>query len=105
MELNLGYKYIQTNASKTFNELLNDHNLKDVTLVDVDNLQVRAHKIILISSSLFFKNIFLRHPHLSPLIYLKDIKYKYLDLIIKFIYTGQCDVEEPELIQFLKVGK
>ena len=40
-----------------------------------------------------------------PLIYLKDIKYKYLDWIEEFIYAEQFDVEEPELVQLLSVGK
>ena len=42
-----------------------------------------------------------RYPHQNPLIYLKDIQYKYLNLIMKFIYIEQCNVEEPDIIQFL----
>ena len=39
------------------------------------------------------------------LIYLKDIQYKFLKLILEFLYTRQCDVEEPELLEFFSVGK
>jgi len=40
------------------------------------------------------------------LIYLEDIKYKYLVWIRQFIYTGQCDgVEETEIEWFLSFGK
>ena len=74
-------------------------------MVTGDDQHVKAHKIILGSSSLFFKNIFQRYPHQNPLIYLKVIKFKYLDLVIEFIYTGKCDVEDPELVKFLSVGK
>ena len=37
--------------------------------------------------------------------YLKDIQYKYLFLIIELIYSGQCDVEELDIVRFLSVGK
>ena len=101
----LGYEYFQTNASKSFQELLNDQYLSDVTLVTGDDRLIRAHKIILCSSSAFFRNILRKYPHQNPLIYLKDIKYRYLDWIIEFMYTGQCDIDERELVQFLSVGK
>ena len=99
MSFNLGYKDFQTNIAKTFNELWNDEDFSDVTLVTGDDQHVRAHKIILGSSSAFFKNIFQKHPHQNPLIYLKDFKHKYLDLVIEFIYTGKCVVEEPEIVK------
>ena len=105
MKFVFGQNDYLTNATQTFQELWNDQDCADVTLATVDDKQVRAHKIILSSGSTFFKNIFGRYPHQNPLIYLKDIQYKYLDLIIEFIYTGQCDVEQTEIVKFLSVGK
>ena len=104
-EAYLGYKHFQKNNSKTFQKLWNDQYYSDVTLVTSDDKHVRAHKIVLSSYSAFFKHVFERYQHQNPLIYLKDIKYKYLDLILEFIYTGQCDVEESEYVWFLLVGK
>ena len=105
MELYLSYEYFQTNAAKTFQGLWNDQNYSDVILATGDDKVVRAHKIILCSNSAFFRNIFDKYPHQNPFIYLKDIKYKYLNWVLEFIYTGKCDVEEPELVKFLSVGK
>ena len=82
MEFILGYEYFQTITAKTFQELLNDQSLSDVTLVTGDDKLITAHKIILSSSSAFFKNILWQYPHQNPLIYLKDIKSKYLDWVL-----------------------
>ena len=49
---NLEYTDFQINISKLFQELMNDKYLADVTLVTEDDIQVRAHKIILNSSSI-----------------------------------------------------
>ena len=64
-------------------------NFTDVTLATVDNQQIEVHKVILSSYSQFFRNILLRNPHPNPLLYLKDIRFKELEMIIKFIYLGQ----------------
>ena len=88
MEFNHVLKDFQTNTAKTFKELCNNQDFSDVTLVTEDDELVRAHKVILSSSSTFFKNVFKRYQHQNPLIYLKDIPFKYLDLVLEFIYTG-----------------
>ena len=49
---NLEYTDFQINISKLFQELMNDKYLADVTLVTEDDIQVRAHKIILSLSSI-----------------------------------------------------
>ena len=60
MELYLGYKYFQTNAAETFQRLWNDQLYSDVTMVTGDEKLIRAHKIILISSSIFLLFLSLR---------------------------------------------
>ena len=87
MEINLSYKKFKIITPKNFHSLWNDDYLADVTLATVNNKHVRAHKIILSSSSVLFKNIFRRNHPKNSLIYLKDIHYEYLDLIMEFIYT------------------
>ena len=52
MVYNLEYTDFQINIAKLFHELMNDKYLADVTLVTEDDIQVRAHKIILSSSSI-----------------------------------------------------
>ena len=53
----------QTNAAKIFPELWNDQYMSDVTLATGYNKQIRAHKIVLSSSSTFFRNILRRYTH------------------------------------------
>ena len=95
----------ESNATNTFQMLWNNQNFSDVTLATVDDLQIRAHQVILSSSSLLFQNIFLKNPHQNPLIYLQDVKHRHLEMIIKFIYLGHCNVDEWDKEEFLAAGK
>ena len=101
----LEYQEFPISAPSIVWDKWNDEVLSDVILATMDNKHVRAHKVILSLRSTFFKNIFRKNFHQNPLIYLKDIQYEYLDLILEFIYSGKCDVEEPKIVQFLSVGK
>ena len=100
----LRWDHFETNAPNTFRKLWNDQDFADVTLATVDCQQIRAHKVILSSCSEFFRNIFLKNPHQNPLLYLKDIRYKELAMVIEFIYIGQCEVRQSELEDFLSTG-
>ena len=85
--------------------LWNDQDFADVTLITSDNKQIRAHRVILSFGSTFFKNIYHNNIHKNSVIYLKDIDYKYINFIIRYIYTGQCEVEHTELRKFLSIVK
>ena len=89
----------------TFRHIWNDQNFTDTTLVTGDNQQIQAHKVILSSCSLFFRNILLKNPHQNPLLYLKDIRHKELKMVLQFIYMGQCELGQEELEPFLATGK
>ena len=95
----------ETHASNTFNKLWNDQDFTDVTLVTSDHEHVGGHKVILSSSSIFFKDIFLRIQQQNPFLYLKDISKIELDMILEFIYFGQCKVRHEDLGRFLATGK
>ena len=97
-------KDLQNNTSHFFLNLWNEQNMTDVTLATEDDKQIHVHKVILCSGSTVFKNIIMNNPIQNLLIYLKDISYQYLMLIARFLYTGQCTVEESELGKFLSLG-
>ena len=65
-KLTLNSNNFESNAFNTVRQLWNDHDFADVTLVTVDNKQIRAHKVILSSNSSFFKNPLLNNPHQNP---------------------------------------
>jgi predicted RNA-binding Zn-ribbon protein involved in translation (DUF1610 family) len=94
-----------SNASRTFNQLWGDRDFSDVTLATADGQQIRAHKVIISSSSLFFKTILVKNPHPNPLIYLNGVRYTHLENVLKFIYSGQCEVSDDDLQDFLTTGE
>ena len=98
------WDHFEDNASKAFRQLWNDQHFADVTLVTDDDQEIRAHKVILSSSSPFLRNALLKNTSQNLRLHLKDIRYKELAMVIKFIYLGQCDVGEWELQDFLNTG-
>ena len=77
-----GWDEFETHASNTFKQLWEDKYFTDVTLVTEDHIQIKAHKLILSSASVFVGNILTNNPHQNPLIFLKDIKNTHLSLFI-----------------------
>jgi hypothetical protein len=104
-KFSLSWNQFGSNAQNTFKSLVNDQNFADVTLVSADHKQINAHKVILSSSSQFFKDILLKNPHPHPLVFLKDIHHNDLLSIIDFIYLGQTEVGQEELEQFMADAK
>lgn len=94
----------ETSLPNAFRRLWTDEYFTDVTLATEDDHQIKAHKVILSLCSEFFRNLFIKNPHQNPLIYLKGIRYKELEVVLKFIYLGKCDVENEEITKFLATG-
>lgn len=92
-KLNITWSEFEESAAKSFKKLWHDEDFTDVTLATCDDQQINSHKVILSSCSSFFKNILLKNPHTKPLLYLKDVKQKELELILQFIYKGECQVQ------------
>ena len=101
---NLSWSDFSASASKTFKNLLGDTIFADVTLVCEEDKQLLAHKVILGSCSKVFQNILVKNPHQSPLIYLTDVKFDQLKLLIDFIYTGETEVAKVDLGSFMKIA-
>ena len=73
-KLCLQWNNFQTNITTAFRDLREDNEFTDVTLVCEDGQQVEAHKVILISSSPFFKNLLQRSKHSHPFIYMRGLE-------------------------------
>ena len=100
MKLGLKRGDFNQHTVETFQYMLQDNAFNDVTLVCEDQRQVKGHKVILSSGSKFFKEILLKNPHPNPLIYLK-LTYDHLYSIVRFIYLGQCEVDQSDIDSFL----
>ena len=93
-------------VSSAFGSLRNNHDFADVTLVSEDDKQIDAHKVILSSSSGFFKRLLGRNmKHQHPLIFLKGVTYSNLLDLLSFIYRGQAQVAEENMETFLQIGQ
>merc|ERR1712142_1359684 len=103
--INFYWNDFSSTASRAFIDLLQDLNFSDVTLVCDDSQQLSAHKVVLSAFSDFFKTILQRNPHQHPLIYLKDSKFDHIQAILRFMYSGQTEIGQYELKQFVQTAE
>ena len=93
---------------KSFFELAEDlchqEQFIDVTISCGDQ-NFPAHKLILSVCSPYFKNLFLRNPCKHPIVVLKDVHYKYMKLLLIFMYRGEVAVPQEDLAGLLKVAR
>jgi len=104
-KLCLKWNDYQENTSNAFKSLKNDKEFTDVTLVCDDGRQTNAHKIILSSSSPFFKEILSMNKHPHPLIYMRGLKSEDLMAIVDFIYVGEANIFQENLDSFLALAE
>ena len=88
-------------SSKTISDLSESNNFCDVTLFCNDGHLLKAHKIFLSSGSLVFNKLISKSEQVINM----DINHFELSLILKFIYTGDCEVELIDLSHFLATAK
>nr|XP_008201664.1 PREDICTED: zinc finger and BTB domain-containing protein 8A [Tribolium castaneum] len=79
------------NISKMFRKLYNDEQLADVTLCCKDGT-IKAHKLILATSSPYFHRIFTENQREHPILIMHGISYQNLHDLIELIYKGNVDV-------------
>jgi len=101
----LKWNDFQSNVSASFGKLRAEKDFFDVTLVSDDEVHISSHKVVLSSSSDFFKNILRKSSHTNPLIYLPGIKSNDLNYIMDYIYNGEVQLFQGDLDTFLEVAK
>ena len=92
-------------SSKTFQNLYEDKDFTDVTLVCDDNARLEVHKVIVSSCSEFFSQILKQNPHPHPLIYLQGVSIGHLQLLKSFMYIGRTKVNLDQIDGFLEISK
>jgi len=100
----LRWNDFEGNISAAFQELRDDKDFFDVTLV-CDDEQIQAHRVILSACSPFFRNVLRRNPHQHPLLYLKGVAFNDLQSVLNFMYHGEVNVAQEELNSFLTVAE
>jgi len=93
---------------KSFFELAEDlchqEQFIDVTLSCGEH-NFPAHKLILSVCSPYFRNLFLRNPCKHPIVVLKDVHYKYMKLLLMYMYRGEVSCPQEELGGLLKTAR
>ena len=103
-KLCLQWSDFHENVRTSFQELRNDKDFTDVTLVCEDGQQVEAHKFVLISSSPFFKNLLKHRKHSHPLVYMRGVKSDIIIGMVDFLYFGEAEVYQENLDSFLALA-
>ena len=102
--LRLKWDNFQENTSLAFGTLRDDEDFSDVTLACEDGGEVMCHKVVLASSSLFFKRFFERQKPPHPLIYMRGLTKDCLEALLDFIYLGEATIEKENLEDFLSLA-
>ena len=103
--LTVKWDNFSTNASKSYELLRKEEDFFDVTLVSDDEEQWSAHKLVLSSSSSFFKNILKLNSHTHPWLYLSGVHSSQLEKVLDYIYLGEVNVSEEQVNNFIKVAR
>ena len=103
-KVTLSWNDFESSASNTIRRLWLDQDFSDVTLVTEDERQFTAHKVVLITGSQLFRNLFTAAAHPSPLLFLPGVRSEQLKLLLEFLYIGECQLPEHDLKEFLAVA-
>ena len=104
-KLCLKWNDFQENLNSALGDLRNDQDFADVTLACEDGTHIQVHKVVLASSSPFFKEMLKRNKHPHPLIYKRGLKAQDLLAMVDFLYFGEANVNEESLDVFLGLAE
>ena len=98
----LRLKYFENNITTSWKTLRTESNLCDVTLACGDG-EIRAHKLILSSSSSVFKQIFSKNFNQHQYIYFKGVQYSQILAFLDYIYLGEVSLDQKDVNGFLEI--
>ena len=101
----LKWNDFHANVSKSFKTLRSADDFYDVTLVSDDQKQMSAHKIVLSTSSEYFKNVLKSNKHPHPMLCLNGVSSSELSSILDYIYNGEIQIYQEQLDNFLLIAQ
>ena len=104
-KLCLQWNDFKENVVISFADLRADNDLTDITLACGDGKQVEAHKVILASTSPFFRDLLKKNSHPRPLVYMRGLKSEDLLAMMDFLYKGETNVFQENLDSFLALAE
>ena len=97
-----------SNVHKSFQKLRKEEDFFDITLVGDDCKEVTAHKLVLSSSSEYFKKIFSNNKKYfqsHALICLEGLNQSDLNNVLDYIYHGEIQIYQHDLDRFLAIAE
>ena len=104
-KLCLQWNEFHDNIKNVFAILREEYDFADVTLACEDGQQVEAHKVILASSSPFFKKLLGRNKQPHPIIFMRGVKYDDLVALVEFLYSGEANICQDSLDSFFAIAE
>ena len=103
VKFNIGWNSFQSHLEETSKELYTGGHFADCTLVSDDMIPTQAHKIVLSSASIVFKQLLMLNPNsnTNPVLFLKGVKHEELKSILQFIYCGETHVHKDRFDKFI----
>ena len=101
----LKWNDFQENTIKTFSLLRRYEEFCDVTLVSDDQKQMMAHKVVLSSSSEYFKNILKTNKHSHPMLCLTGFTSNDIENVLDYIYQGEVQIFQKDIDKFLEMAQ
>ena len=93
----LRWNDFQTNMVASFKHLRDEKSFCDVTIA-TEGQHTKAHKMILCACSPYFKNLLEQNPAKHPIIILKDVPFQHLTAILEFMYAGEVNVAQVNMM-------
>ena len=101
----LRFNFFSDHLVGAFKCLAAEGHFVDVTLVSDDQIQTKAHKVLLSAFSPVLKTLLVNNPHSHPLLFLRGIKQKELQAILNLIYFGETKVEESNVNKLMCIAR
>ena len=100
----LQWNDFQKTVVSSFRNLREEKECTDVTLACEDGQQVGAHKVVLKSSSPFFRELLKSNKYQQPIIYMRGVNFEDLTAILDFLYLGEANLYQEKLESFLTIA-
>ena len=101
----LKWDSFQSNIQRSFQDVKDDSDFSDVTLVCEDGVIFEVHRVIIAVSSGFFNRILRTVKNSHPLVYMRGMKGHEVKAVIEFIYNGEVTISDEDLDSFLNITK
>lgn len=103
-EFNLKWSGYSDHLTQVLQDLMMNQTFTDVTLVCDDKVQLKAHKIVLTSSSGFFQSILTDVIESNHIIYMRNVNHQEMEAVLKFMYLGEASFMKERSKEFIKVA-